>query len=488
MTAAVVVVLDPFGGPSRPGGVADNATATSLATVTRRALSSQTEVNATLGYAAPSSIRLPAGTSPAAVQQAEASVTASEGMLRSAQASLAADGETLAGAQALLSATRAKQSVDCAGSGAAEGAAAASTPSGEGSPAPSGGAGSVPCASDVQSVASAEQSDTTAASKLEADRASLAGAQAALARAGSSLSAARSSATPYGPGSVFTALPAVGRVLTRGQSVCAIGGRPVLLLYGSVVPTRAFLAGMPAGADVAELNANLEALGYARGLSGETFGAASAAAVRALQTAHGLPATGELALGSVVFEPGSVRVTSVTPALGETVTPGPVLAISSTRPQVTIELSAAQQSSVEVGDPVTITLPDQQTTPGTVSSVGTVAKAPTSNGGEGKNGGGEEAGPTIEVDVAPSDPSAIAHLDEAPVTVSITTASVPRALVVPVDALLALAGGGYALEVVEGRAHRLEAVSLGLFDDAEGLVQVSGAGVSAGQRIVVPAT
>ena len=60
--------------------------------------------------------------------------------------------------------------------------------------------------------------------------------------------------------------------------------------------------------------------------------------------------------------------------------------------------------------------------------------------------------------------------------------------VVPVDALLALAGGGYALEVVEGRAHRLEAVSLGLFDDAEGLVQVSGREVAAGQRVVVPAS
>ena len=79
-------------------------------------------------------------------------------------------------------------------------------------------------------------------------------------------------------------------------------------------------------------------------------------------------------------------------------------------------------------------------------------------------------------------------------TVSITTASVSDTLVVPVDALLALAGGnaagsaGYAIEVVEGRVHRLQAVSLGLFDDAEGLVQVSGRGLSAGQRVVVPAT
>ena len=102
--------------------------------------------------------------------------------------------------------------------------------------------------------------------------------------------------------------------------------------------------------------------------------------------------------------------------------------------------------------------------------------------------GGEESGPTIEVHIAPSDPAASGHLDEAPVTVSIATAGVPRTLAVPVTSLLALAGGGYAVEVVEGAAHHLVAVSTGLFDDAEGLVQVSGAGLRAGQRIVVPST
>jgi hypothetical protein len=176
------------------------------------------------------------------------------------------------------------------------------------------------------------------------------------------------------------------------------------------------------------------------------------------------------------------------------VTPGPVLGVTSTTPQVTIALAASEQSSVAVGDPVTITLPNDETTPGVVSSVGTVARSPSGKGGEGGGGdaggneNGEEGGPTIEVDVALRDPRASGHLDEAPVDVSITTSSVPSALVVPVDALLALAGGGYAVEVVEGSVHRLEAVALGLFDDAEGLVQVSGQGVAAGQRVVVPAT
>jgi peptidoglycan hydrolase-like protein with peptidoglycan-binding domain len=491
LIAVAVVVSDPFAGSNRPGGVADNATATSLATVTRRPLSSQAQVNATLGYADPSSIRVPSGTAPSGLQQAEQSVAASDGMLQTARASLAADGETLADARAILSAARQKQSVDCAGVGAAELSPASSSSSGEGTPGSSspGGTGSGPCASDAQVVSSDGLGYRGDAIKLAGDRASVTSAQAARARAQASLLAVRSSAAMYGQGSTFTTLPTVGQVLTRGRSLYQIDGQPVLLLYGSVVASRAFRAGMSTGRTVAALNANLNALGYASGLTGDTFSAASAGAVRALQSAHGLTATGELLVGSVVFEPGPVRVTSVTPTVGANVTPGPVLGISSTVPQVTIELSAAQQSDVKVGDPVTITLPNDQTTPGVVSSVGTVAKTPSNKGGEGKGGGGgEEGAPTIEVDVAPSDPSAIGHLDEAPVTVSITTASVPSALVVPVNALLALAGGGDALEVVEGRVHRLEAVSPGLFDDADGLVQVSGPGVSAGQRVVVPAT
>jgi multidrug efflux pump subunit AcrA (membrane-fusion protein) len=74
------------------------------------------------------------------------------------------------------------------------------------------------------------------------------------------------------------------------------------------------------------------------------------------------------------------------------------------------------------------------------------------------------------------------------VNVEITTESVENVLAVPVDALLALAGGGYAVEVAEDSAHRLVGVTIGLFDDAEGLVQVSGQGLSVGQRAVVPAT
>jgi hypothetical protein len=114
-----------------------------------------------------------------------------------------------------------------------------------------------------------------------------------------------------------------------------------------------------------------------------------------------------------------------------------------------------------------------------VSSVGTVAVAPTPDS--------SDTSPTITVLVNPNVPAATGTWDQAPVNVTITTGSVHNVLVVPVDALLAQAGAGYAVEVAgaNGRRH-LVTVTLGLFDDADGLVQVSGSGLAAGERAVVP--
>ncbi len=468
--AVLLIVLDPFhNSPKASAGVADNSTPTSLTTVRMQSLSSQTQVGGTLGYAGSSKIMVASGNAPTAVQQSEQQIASGEAQVASAQRSLASDGAALQRAQSQLAAARAKEAVDCAGEGAAEAGSSAGGSSGT-------------CAGDTQTVTSGEQSVTGTEARVTADRTQLASAQSSLGHSESALTTARATAVSYAQGAVYTSLPSVGEVIARNRSLYAIGEQATILLYGPTLATRAFLAGMSAGPDVAELNANLEALGYGTGLAGEEFTAATAAAIRAFQAAHGLAQTGALALGSVVFESGPVRVTSVTPSVGMNVSPGPVLAVSSTARQVTVELDASQQASVKKGDRVVITLPDNQTTPGTVSYVASVAVAPPSEHGE-------EGTPTIEVDVTPNEPNATGNLDAAPVQVSITTASVESALVVPVSALLALAGGGYAVEEVPSDGvHRLVPVTAGLFDDEAGDVQVSGPELAAGQRVVVPSS
>jgi hypothetical protein len=232
---------------------------------------------------------------------------------------------------------------------------------------------------------------------------------------------------------------------------------------------------------VQQLNADLVALGYASRTdlapSSDEFSWATKAGVEELQAHLGVKQTGKLELGQVVFLPTQARVTSVQAMLGGQAS-GPVLKATSTTRQVTVDLDAALQSEVKASDSVTITLPDNQTVPGRITSVGKVAKS-----------GGSGSSATVEVDITLASSAATGTLDQAPVRVSITTARVSDALVVPVSALLAASDGGYAVEVVTAAgAHHLVPVSLGLFDDADGLVQVTGTGLAAGQHVVVPAS
>jgi hypothetical protein len=278
----------------------------------------------------------------------------------------------------------------------------------------------------------------------------------------------------------ITWLPSLGQRIRQGGVLYRVdNGTPVFLLYGSVPLWRTLSEGLT-GADVGQLNRDLAALGYASKSDLDSdwdyFSAGTASALESLQAHLGLTQTGSLSQGQAVFEPSAIRVTAVQASLGSPAS-GMVLQASSTQRVVTIALDATEQSDVQVGDKVMITLPDGQNTPGAVSSVGTVATSPS--------GGGT---PTVTVEVTPSDPSATGSLDQAPVEVSITTASVADALVVPVDALLAEPGGGYAVEEATANGGRkLVPVSLGLFDDADGMVEVTGSGLAAGQHVVVPA-
>ena len=285
----------------------------------------------------------------------------------------------------------------------------------------------------------------------------------------------------------YTWLPGAGRVVRQGQVLYRVDGKPVVLLYGQVPAYRSLAEGATAsdvtGRDVEQLNRDLVDLGYASRSqldpSSDEFSWATTAALERLQEHLGVAQTGKLALGDVVFLPHAARITKVQPTLGASAGAGSaVLQATSTARQVSIDLDAAAQSEVKVGDTVTIALPGGTTTPGRVSSIAKVATAASAS-----------ATPTVAVQITPLHPAATGSLDQAPVHVSITTATVRDALVVPVAALLALASGGYAVEEVTPRgAHHLVPVQPGLFDDDAGLVQVTGSGLAAGQRVVVPAS
>ncbi len=287
-------------------------------------------------------------------------------------------------------------------------------------------------------------------------------------------------------GGTLTWLPPAGQVIRQGQVLYKTGnGSPVVLLYGSVPAWRTLDEGIT-GQDVSQLNHDLVDLGYADragsvALGWDYYSWETTYAVQQLEEHLGVSSPpGSLSLGQVVFEPEALRVSQVTGSLGGPAS-GPVLAATSDRHVVTVPLDASDQSEVKAGDTVTVTLPDGTTTPGVVSSVGTVA-ATTS-------GPGQNPATTIPVQVTLTDPGAAGTLDQAPVTVNITTESSPGpVLAVPVTALVAQSPGGYVVEVAgPGNARRWVPVTPGIYDGANGLVQVTGA-LTPGQRVVVPAS
>ena len=292
-------------------------------------------------------------------------------------------------------------------------------------------------------------------------------------------------------GTAFTALPAIGTMVHRGQALYEVDGTPVTLFYGVRPEWRALSAGVAAGRDVAQLDRNLIALGYGAGLTvSDYFTDATAYAVELWQAARGLPVTGTVPLGQVTYAPGPLRVTAVTPVLGSPPQPGAsALTATSPTPVVLAQVPVSQEYLVLAGDEVTVTLPDGvTTTPGVVTSVSSVAaggggSSGSATGGQGSQGGGQA---TVQMTVRLVRLAAAGHLDQAPVTVSIVSAQARDVLAVPVSALVALAGGGYAVEVVRGSGGHLVAVQTGLFSQT--LVQVSGPGLIAGQRVEVPSS
>lgn len=295
---------------------------------------------------------------------------------------------------------------------------------------------------------------------------------------------------PGGQG-VLTRLPAAGAVIERGHAAYEVNGDPVPLFYGSRPPWRPFALGMTDGPDVRELERNLAALGYGSGSGSSAgmtvdrhFSLATYHAVRRWQHAAGLPVTGTVPLGQVVFLPGPLRVTAADARAGTAVHPGAPIehGTSSTR-TVEAQLDPALAPQVVKGDKVLVTMPDGSTARGRITRVSAVAV-----NNESQQNGPEGAPPQPLVPITISlGRVGGGVLDQAQVQIAITAELHRNVLAVPILALLARPGGGYDVVVVSGGgARRKVPVEPGLFDETAGAVEVSGPGLTEGLRVEVP--
>jgi peptidoglycan hydrolase-like protein with peptidoglycan-binding domain len=276
-----------------------------------------------------------------------------------------------------------------------------------------------------------------------------------------------------GSGGTITWLPAKGSRVSRGKTLYEVDEDPVVLLYGSAPLYRTLSSGAE-GADVSLLEKNLSALGYDGFTVDDEYTSATASAVSEWQEDLGVPETGTVSVGQVVVAAGEVRVAEHQLTPGDAAN-GPVLTYTGTTRVVTVDLEVDKQELVKKGVAATVELPAGTRVAGTVSSVGTVATTSGSN---------NDQVTTIDVIVTVKDQKALGTLDEAPVDVILQSEQRKDVLAVPVNALVALAEGGYGVQVVEGDASRYVAVETGMF--AGGKVEISGAGIADGAVVGVP--
>lgn len=271
----------------------------------------------------------------------------------------------------------------------------------------------------------------------------------------------------WGTGTL-TWIAAEGSMVARGEPLFKIDEKPVVALYGAVPMYRA-LSNFVEGADVRQLQENLVELGYTGFTLDGRYTQPTATAVLAWQADLGLEQTGLVEPAQVVFTPGSVRIAEHIAQVGDLLggdTPLIFNYTGSTR-LVTVALNVVEQALAVVGSAVTVTLPDERTVAGVIAEVGTVVT--------------EEQ---FEVTVTIADQAALGTLAAAPVEVDFVSAKRADVLAVPVAALLALAEGGYGVEIFEGDTPRIVAVKTGMF--ADGRVEVSGAAIAEGMLVGVP--
>ncbi|MEU9336995.1 peptidoglycan-binding domain-containing protein [Streptomyces sp. NPDC048290] len=268
-----------------------------------------------------------------------------------------------------------------------------------------------------------------------------------------------------------------GATVRQGQALYELDDKPVTLLYGPVPAFREMKPG-DRGSDVLQLERNLVALGYGAGLYVDPrYDAATAAAVKRWQEDLNRTPSGRVGRGDVVFQPEEVTVVRADAALADQVGPdAAVLTVASTRPVVRAELDQADGALAAPGTRVEVTLPSGKKAAGKVGG--------TARPEDGAEPVGQDV---ITVEIVLDGGAAAARGEDTGVSASVRFVSERRedVLVVPVEAIVALRGtnGGYGLQVVEGSTSRMVRVTAGM--TADGLIEVSGAGIAAGTKVGV---
>jgi peptidoglycan hydrolase-like protein with peptidoglycan-binding domain len=272
-----------------------------------------------------------------------------------------------------------------------------------------------------------------------------------------------------------TWLPSAGDVITQGGSLLRVDERSVVLLYGTLPMYRPLQVGTT-GADVTQFKRALKALGYTGFTVDSVFSPSTAAAVKRWQRHLGVEETGAVEASRVVYAGGPIRVANLSVRVGASAVGAPYTYTGVTK-VVTVDVPAGGTTWATKGNRVTVAVPGGRTVAGEIAVVGTEASTSDSGGSGGDSGTNQgAAGATIPLTISIADQEGLRGLEKSPVDVRYTAQQRDNVLTVPVAALLALAEGGYGVEIVEGTNTRIVTVQTGLA--ADGRIEVRGDGLT----------
>lgn len=271
------------------------------------------------------------------------------------------------------------------------------------------------------------------------------------------------------PTEMITSLLSAGTAVQSGDVLYSVEGRPVVALTGSVPAWRDLASGIDDGADVAQLEAALTALGYSDGgklTVDEAWDSRTTAAVKAWQTGLGLESTGEVPLGYVVFVPADTTVTAVNTGVGAKVADGDaVLRLATPSQQLVASVPAELRPVVAPGLAVEVS-----------GVAATVTRLGSSTGSDGTVG--------VVAYITPSGP--IAAADGSSVSARFTVTDAAGVLLVPVDAVTSRIDGSYAVLAVDDTGRSGTWVPIEIHGVADGKVAATGDGLHDGLVVAVP--
>jgi len=277
---------------------------------------------------------------------------------------------------------------------------------------------------------------------------------------------------------VITWLPEPGTFVGFGDILYEIDGRPVLLFEGERPMHRSLSTKSSDGPDVFQLETLLSDLEYADdgNLTVDTsFTDKTAEAIERWEVDLGLEESGQIALGTIVYMSVGFRISSVNGSVGQQVNGGSILSYSSTDRLVTVLLDTGLTGLLEEDQVVKVELPDDSIVEGTVTFVASTVTT---------EGGGQQQTSYREVEIVLTGQGG--GFDESPVTVRVEEILESDATVVPIAALLALAEGGYAVEVMIDGEPTLTGISLGTFHNNEVAITGTTSQIAPGDEFGIP--